>query len=703
MRTGAAGQYVGVVLAVVVALLCSGSRPASATHDVEGRRLTGENRFETAAAIARREPGRAEHALLARADDFPDALAAAALAGRLGAPILLTGRDELPEPTTDALVALGVEAVTLLGGPAAIGPEVQRQLASRYEVRRLAGSSRFGTAAAIASEVAAGAAIDSGPGSRTAILVNGLRFADVLAAGAPAAAATLPILLTADEVLPEETAAVLDDLDIRRVLLIGGPEAIPLELERGLQADGLQTDRIAGATRDATAAAVADYAIESLSFVPDEVFLARGDDFADALAAAPYAAARRAPILLAARDGIGAATDAWLHRSCPDVRTLVAVGGEAAVSASAVLQAQASAGGCHAELTGECLADEPGPFAHHGDESTASTLSDVLFVTDRQGYVVGDSRILATADGGETWQTQLRAHAHLRSVNFVDAQHGWAVGLDRILATDDGGACWRDLPMPAPALERVQFHSPEDGIALAQEPESAFLGGDPPPATTLFRTSDGGQRWEPITTPAPVQSACFTDDLQGWALTERDSSAVLRTLDGGETWTEPLDPGPRWRGEVQCAPLGTVWMLLTGDGAAGHVQYEAYRGSDRSGFHLVACNGFFPGCDDMPGTGGSYPGPFSSLNEYSAVFFGWTPARFPDSDQVRFTAFTDAGRGVSGAPTPVPGMYSPISAAFRSPSLGWVIGDQASLGPYRIVRTTDGGASWTVQLEVPSG
>ena len=49
---------------------------------------------------------------------FADALSATGLAGALDCPILLTGRDSLPDATAGALSRLGVTRVVVVGGKA---------------------------------------------------------------------------------------------------------------------------------------------------------------------------------------------------------------------------------------------------------------------------------------------------------------------------------------------------------------------------------------------------------------------------------------------------------------------------------------------------------------------------------------------------------------------------------------------------------
>ena len=83
-------------------------------------------------------------------------------------------------------------------------------------------------------------------------------------------------------------------------------------------------------------------------------------------------------------------------------------------------------------------------------------LRAVQFLEDgRRGWAVGeDGTILATADGGQSWQRQASGTSTwLRAVQFLeDGRRGWAVGEDgTILATADGGQSWQPQASGTPA------------------------------------------------------------------------------------------------------------------------------------------------------------------------------------------------------------------------------------------------------------
>ncbi len=118
-------------------------------------RLFGPDRIATAITTSQATFGArdAAAAVLARADAFPDALAGGPFARAQDAPILLTATDQLDARTAAELQRLlePGSTVFLLGGQAGLSDAVAAEVAALgYTVERLAGSNRFGTAAAIA-------------------------------------------------------------------------------------------------------------------------------------------------------------------------------------------------------------------------------------------------------------------------------------------------------------------------------------------------------------------------------------------------------------------------------------------------------------------------------------------------------------------------------------------------------------------------
>ncbi|MBA2575810.1 MAG: cell wall-binding repeat-containing protein [Euzebyaceae bacterium] len=126
-------------------------------------RYAGTGREHTAALIAgtvlAEHPGSV--ALVARGDEFADAITGGAYAAASGTPILLTPSNQVNVDTAAFLTANGVAEVVVLGGEVAIDDPTYNGLpvASRSRVR---GPERTATAAAIAQELWGGAGLGAG-------------------------------------------------------------------------------------------------------------------------------------------------------------------------------------------------------------------------------------------------------------------------------------------------------------------------------------------------------------------------------------------------------------------------------------------------------------------------------------------------------------------------------------------------------------
>ena len=343
--TGGARRRAAVFAALCLLASLVGS-PASADEQFSFERLAGADRYATAAEIGRAVAGSGTRVLLATGETYPDALAAAHLAGARSAPILLTTRTAVPAATADALRDLGATSVTVLGGTGAIDDAVVTELrAAGYAVDRIAGADRYETARLVAERAGADA-VGIVDGSRTAIVAGGTSFAEAMAAGPLAYHGGLPILLTAAGALSAPAASALRTLRIERVLVLGGTAQVGSAVESDLSTLGLAVERVGSADRPTTASALADFAVESLGFPTTRANLARGDDFADGLVAGALGGSTRAVTLLTASPtSIGSATTSWLRANAATLTGGVIFGGTAAVSSSVEATATSAAGG----------------------------------------------------------------------------------------------------------------------------------------------------------------------------------------------------------------------------------------------------------------------------------------------------------------------------------------------------------------------
>ncbi|GAA1055303.1 hypothetical protein GCM10017608_24240 [Agromyces luteolus] len=254
-------------------------------------RAGGADRYLTSVELAARFDRGVGDVWLATGEDFPDGLAASAVAGARGGPVLLTRSTRLPGPVGAELSRLAPRRVWVMGGEAAVSNGVVdavRAILPDADVERVAGVDRFATAAELARRF-----FDDAP---AVFAATGTNFPDALAAGPAAAGEGAPTLLVTRTAVPTATEVQLRRLHPPVVHVVGGPDVVSDTVAtRIAEITGGSVERIAGVDRYATAAAVADrfFAATTPSLV-----LATGSKFPDSIAAGAVAGDRQSPLLL---------------------------------------------------------------------------------------------------------------------------------------------------------------------------------------------------------------------------------------------------------------------------------------------------------------------------------------------------------------------------------------------------------------------
>lgn len=333
----AAGLLAGALSVFGIAL----AAPAGATADVTADRLAGATRYGTAAAIAGDATfNGAKTVILATGQNFPDALAASAHAGKNApAPIILTTTAALSDEASAALDKIKPTNVTVVGGTAAVSEGVVTSVKNKgITVTRVAGTDRYATAAEIAKTVGT---LPSYKGQPTAIIATGLNFPDALTGGPLAYASGMPILLT-NEGVPAATKSALQSIGAKQVIILGGTAAVSPAVETELEGIvGNDAIRVAGTDRFGTATAIADLEKTDFGFPVTTAILAFGMNFPDALAAGPLGGQLKAPIVLSA--SLPETTRKWLDDNSATIQRIIVVGGTAVIDQATVDAAVAAA------------------------------------------------------------------------------------------------------------------------------------------------------------------------------------------------------------------------------------------------------------------------------------------------------------------------------------------------------------------------
>ena len=170
---------------------------------------------------------------------------------------------------------------------------------------------------------------------------------------------------------------------------------------------------------------------------------------------------------------------------------------------------------------------------HRSKSGFKRDLSGVAMLSPTVAVAVGSrGLVLQTTDGGESWKTVTSGtDEYLGAVDFADEQSGLAVGWSTILATDDGGNTWERRSIP-------------DGVgdcwladvAYADHSLVAIVGS----LGVTLTSSDGGRNWSSIrsSTTQNLNAIAWSDPRHATAV--GDKGFILRSEDGGLTWAATL-------------------------------------------------------------------------------------------------------------------------------------------------------------------
>lgn len=281
--------------------------------------------------------------IVARADDYPDALAAATLADVLDAPILLhptnlVDNDSRPDHTSMGLhpaveaeiarlagkVDKGQVTVHVLGGTGAISHDVENAIDAIPGVDRTfryQGVNRYDTATNIANVTVGAYGIESGASLRdvNVYLTTGENFPDALSAGAAAAENDGVVLLTKGEGWDQDgfTRGFLDRLrdwvnddawwirNTSEIFAVGGPA-----VRAASGSDGVDLAAgYSGVNRYETAELVARGTFDD----PSHFGIVSGEIFADAVIGSGFMANADGPLLLTENDSLNEYTASYLR------------------------------------------------------------------------------------------------------------------------------------------------------------------------------------------------------------------------------------------------------------------------------------------------------------------------------------------------------------------------------------------------------
>lgn len=299
------------------------------------KRLYGSDRYKTAIAISQYGWKSSEYAVLARGDEFADALCAGPLAKKFKAPILMTQSDALNSDVLTELKRLGVKNVFIIGGTGAVSLNAEDTLkAAGIKFERIYGSDRYETSVKIAEKL----------GQVTnAAIATGLDFPDALSISAIASKLCMPILLTEKDNLPSNVKKYIDENKVSKTYIVGGTGVISDNVKNALPG----AVRLGGKDRYDTNLIIMNEFSHELDFLNIYAAVGEGTDgdgFADALAGAVVAANTSSPLVLSGST-LPSATGDFIKSKVGLGSKVIALGGDGVLPEAVTSSMQGYIGG----------------------------------------------------------------------------------------------------------------------------------------------------------------------------------------------------------------------------------------------------------------------------------------------------------------------------------------------------------------------
>lgn len=299
-----------------------------ATHPVKPfeqvtNRVAGDTAMETMSKVIDETFNKARTVVLASKDGYWDALSASALAGALKAPVLLSGRDALPQETIDQLQRLGTKRAYLVGGRSVMSNSVVDQLhALGISTVTVAGKRAQDTSNMVARKL---------PSSDVCFIATSWGYQDALSASSFAYAKKAPIFLANDAgMLDRSTLACIRSKNFKRVVLIGGESVLAPALVQQLNQAGVKNiQRIAGETAYDTSALFAQWALNH-GMRANNMAIATGYGYEDALVGAALCG-KKGSVMVLADDSNTTAVDLIVDAQKNKISNYYILGGQSVV------------------------------------------------------------------------------------------------------------------------------------------------------------------------------------------------------------------------------------------------------------------------------------------------------------------------------------------------------------------------------------
>lgn len=291
------------------------------------QRISGENRVQTSIEVSKKmfKEG-TNKVVLANQDNYSDVLTAAPFAKANNASLLYISSNSISKEVMSEIARLKAKEITIIGGEKSVDEGLKKELEKRnFKVDRLSGSDRYKTSAKIAAKLI-------GDKTTTLEIASGENYADALSLNNAAEKDKAPILLVRVNAIDKSVEDVIKSSKASLINIAGGEKSVSKNTKANIKKISNATvNRMGGADRYETSILLAKY-----SGAKEVVVVTSGENFADALVAAPFSAKQNGAILLTNKEKLGQKAEQFIKDT--KFNKSYVIGGEKSVSEDVINQ-----------------------------------------------------------------------------------------------------------------------------------------------------------------------------------------------------------------------------------------------------------------------------------------------------------------------------------------------------------------------------
>lgn len=291
------------------------------------KRISGVDREQTAIEVSKKmfKDG-TNKVVLANKNNYSDVLTAAPFAKANNASLLYISSNSISKEVMSEIARLKAKEITIIGGEKSVNEGLKKELEKRnFKVDRLSGADRYKTSAQIAAKLIDGK-------TTTLEIASGENYADALSLNNAAEKDKAPILLVRVNAIDKSVEDVIKSSKASLINIAGGEKSVSENTKANIKKISNATvNRMGGADRYETSILLAKY-----SGAKEVVVVASGENFADALVAAPFSAKQNGAILLTNKEKLGQKAEQFIKDT--KFNKSYVIGGEKSVSEDVINQ-----------------------------------------------------------------------------------------------------------------------------------------------------------------------------------------------------------------------------------------------------------------------------------------------------------------------------------------------------------------------------